>query len=525
MKETDILLKTAKGASILSTQNMINTLLGFIFFMFFARMISEAEMGIYGGIYMIYMILSIVGVLGLGDAASRFISYYYGAKNLSKASQTAKRILMIVTMSGLVFGFIQFILANLLSQWLFGSTNYVYLFRIAAFATLSTILAFTLTGLLQGLQRFKRLALIGLSSQIIRVIISIALLSIGFGVAAAFIGFAILYTTFTMLALIVAMSLLKDGKTVEKNNNHTSFKFLLKFSMPMMFFYLIIYLSDSVDRFIVLNLLGIESLGVYTVALTGIMSLILILTRPLQETLIPGMSEIYAKAGTEKVSSSLKISIRYISMILIPTSIGIAVLAPLAINILAGPKYSEAILPFSIISIGVAIFGFSTAIISAMTALKETLRVALAVLLASIAQVGLTFLLVSHLGILGAAISRVLMYIMLLVLLFLFSFKILKIAIDFLFTLKTIIASVIMAFVLIFSISYLGYHLVLAPLYVILGIVIFWTVFASMHGLRLDDIQFIAMIFPGGKRLLHILSKIIRKSPLLFSVATSILQS
>jgi O-antigen/teichoic acid export membrane protein len=170
------------------------------------------------------------------------------------------------------------------------------------------------------------------------------------------------------------------------------FRVIFGFSVPMMVFQLVTYLSDSIDRYVVLGFLGTEPLGVYTVVMTAASSIIMVLIMPILSTLIPSMSEVYGKVGVERLSEVFRLSSRYISLIFIPACFGFAVLSPLALRILAGSAYVEATLPLAIVAIGMGAYGFSAALLSSLTALGKTLRVAIAVLLASFIEVYIVLL-------------------------------------------------------------------------------------------------------------------------------------
>ncbi len=488
-------------------------------------MADKFEMGVYGTVYMVHRILTIIGVLGLQFVASRFIPFLLGKNERPKAIQTTKKILKITVLSALILFSLQFILSDSLSKLLLGGSNQSYLFKIASFATLFAIFYFILAGFLQGLHKFRNLAFFSLTSQTIRVILSIMLLLFGIGVAAVFIGYVLFNAIFSLFALSVLFNFLKNKNTSNNNDVSIPLKNLMKFSIPMMIFQLVIYLSDSIDRFIVLNLLGVISLGVYTVVLSGASTIIMIFCTPLQTTLIPGMSEIYAKTGSNKISRSIRISSRYISIIFIPAAIGFAVLSPLALLILAGSKYLEATLPLSIISVGLAMHGFSTTLISALTVLKETSRVSLAIVLSLISEIGLTFILVPYLGIIGAAISRIIMFTLMLGLLFLFSYKLITISFDKTSILKASISSIFMGSVLLPLTYYTNYRLILTPLYIVTGLIVYATVLTLIGGLSRYDIKFIVRIFPGGEKLLCAFISFIIRIPILQKILKRFLES
>jgi len=105
------------------------------------------------------------------------------------------------------------------------------------------------------------------------------------------------------------------------------------------------------------------------------------------------MSETYGKAGGGRLAEAFKLTTSYVSLIFIPACLGFTALTPLIIEILAGSTYSEAILPLAIVSLGIAVYGYSAALLSALTALGKTSRVATAILLASLVEFTLCLLL------------------------------------------------------------------------------------------------------------------------------------
>ncbi len=435
--------------------------------------------------------------------------------------------MVIAFISSIIIASIQFAFHEILSDLIFGDVSYAYLFRIGSIAALTTVIAMVFTGFMQGLQIFGRLALFRLSSQTIRVAITIILLILGLGVASIFIGFIVLYIIFSILASATIMNSLSEFKNTQTKNKSSSISYgkLLRFSVPFMVFQLIIYISDSIDRFVVLNVLGVKSLGIYTVALTGSASILLILVMPLQATLIPAMSEIYAKGGSNSVSATLKLSSRYIAIVLIPACLGLAVLSPSIITILAGTSYLEASIPFSIISIGLIMYGFSTALISAMTALEKTHRIAQAVLLASVCGLALTFVLTQNFGLIGAAIGKSILYTSIFILLIFFSIKIFQVKFDKKIIAKSISASTIMALMLIAAGSLNSYNLPLVPFYVFSGMVIYTFIMLLIGGIRKDDILLLSEILPGGKTLLYRMNEIINRSRILSKTCKYFLRS
>lgn len=494
--------------------------------MVFARAVSRVEMGVYGAVNLALWMLMIVGSLGLSFSASRFIPHFFGRGDHGRVWRVSKRILTVSVASALAFFLVLSTLSDVFSLWLLATTDYAHLFAIAAAITFTGILGFVLSGFLQGLQRFRALALFRLSSQVLRVGVSTALLWLGFGVAAVFIGWATFYAVLTVLASVsVAGMLFKTrGSGDNPDGNYFPFRVLFGFSLPMMVYQLVTYLSNSIDRFVVLGFLGSESLGVYTVVTTAVSSIHTTLVLPLSATMIPSMSQVYARVGVDRVSEAFRLSSRYISLMFIPACAGFAVLSPLAIGILAGSRYIEAGLPLSIVSVGLIVHGLSTALLSALVALGKTSRVALAVLLASSVGLALSILLVPLLGVVGAALSRTLMYLSMFGLLILLGSKLMVIRVDQNTAWKSGVSSAVMVS-LLFPLAWTtGYKLVFLPLYLLSGASAYGLILASLGTLTLADIRFLARIIPRGEKLFYGAEKFVKKSSLLLRFSKWVLR-
>ena len=182
----------------------------------------------------------------------------------------------ISVISAGIICFIQIFFAENFSFLLFGTEKYGNLFWITAFAVLITIIGIVFDGFLSGFQKFESLALFRLTSQILRVGVTIWLLLLGVGVAAVFMGWIVFYLLFIVLAIFLILKTILKFKVEKDENDPFQPKILVAFSLPMMVYQLVTYLSDSVDRFIVLEFLGTESLGIYTVTLMVVGTVIMI---------------------------------------------------------------------------------------------------------------------------------------------------------------------------------------------------------------------------------------------------------
>jgi O-antigen/teichoic acid export membrane protein len=523
MTEDSTLLRAARGTGILMFESTITTLIGGFFFVFMARVITHEEMGIYGAVMLVSSIVGIVGRLGLETAASRFIPYFYGNRDYSNVFQTFKHILMISLILALGLGLFFFFISDILSNILFGTPQYFYILQIASVTILLSIIATIFLGFIQGLRNFTILAVAKLLSQIVRISFSVWLLLLGLGVAAIFLG----YIFFPLVTILIALPFIVKGllriRRFNSLNNSPplTLKSLLVFSLPMMGYFLANSVSNSIDSFVVLAFLDVKALGIYTVAITASTFVTAIFATPILATLIPSLSEIDGRTGAAKVSSTLTAICRYIALFFLPIALGLAVLSPTAIYVLAGKAYSEAAMLLTILCLGIATYGISVALISALIALGKTVKVMLIFTFSIIVEFFVSIGLIPVLGMPGAALGRSVMYGVMLFLFYRASSEVLAASLDWKTMGKGLFSSLIMASALYPVALFTDFHIIFLPFYLIFALIIYILALSVMKVLNLQDVQFICKLIPGGKYMFSkieaalkgsgIASKIIRK--------------
>jgi len=503
MTETSIGVRAAKGTGVLIGQSIVNALLGTIFFMYMVRVLTKTEVGVYGAATLAYTVGITIGTLGLDYAVSRFIPTFYGRGDEAGIKLIAKRVTLFSSFSAVSLSLIYFALSGFLSNFMLETSAYTNIFQISALVVFTGTLSFAAIGVLQGFQKFTHLAIFRFVAQIARVGVSIWLLFIGLGVAAVLWGYMLFY-----LILIVLIALIVVGALSKSSSSDTGtpssplpVRSLLAFSLPLMGYRLVEYASNSVDQYIVLGALGVQALGVYTVVYTAATFILTVFALPFIMTLIPSFSEIYGRTGAEKVSDTLKHSTRYVSMFFIPTSLGVAAISPLALHVLGGVPYIEGALPLAIICIGASVYGFSIAIISALTALGETRKVILVISIATVIEFVACLGLTSIFAVPGAALGRALMYLAMLLLFIYVGSKAIPIGFDGEAVFGSLLSASLMAVLLYFIASLTDFRFILLPFYLILAAIVYFLGLSALRIIRLEDIQLMCKILPRGETL------------------------
>ena len=130
--------RTVGGSVALAFQSAVNSVLGLVFFIFLARLISQAEMGIYASLLLAMALFQTVGQLGLPVAAARFIPKSIGEGRNDHVSIYVTSIIVVSFVSAIALSVALCFLATSLSLFLTKCAEYGDVFALASVAVFFT---------------------------------------------------------------------------------------------------------------------------------------------------------------------------------------------------------------------------------------------------------------------------------------------------------------------------------------------------------------------------------------------------
>ena len=114
---------------------------------------------------------------------------------------------------------------------------------------------------------------------------------------------------------------------------------------------IILYIAGEMDNLVIGKILGMEALGYYVLAFTLANMVTTFLSRLLSGALFPAYSKI--QSDTEAVNRVFKKSLVLLLNIIVPTAVGLAVLAPEIVRVIYGEKWAASVDPL----IALCVFG------------------------------------------------------------------------------------------------------------------------------------------------------------------------
>ncbi len=224
---------------------------------------------------------------------------------------------------------------------------------------------------------------------------------------------------------------------------------MLKYGLPFTVTFAMSYITNSIDRIMLNNMMGEKSVGLYAIPYDLGSQSVTILMTVVNLAMYPLIMKKQADVKGD-VNKYLKMYINLLIMVGMPTTIGISILSPNISAVLLGDNYQTAaiqILP--IVSVSAFINCLTVYYMNLPFQLNsKTTKQIYPTLLGAVTNIGLNMLLIPKLGIMGAVYASLIAYIICLCLSWVWSRKIIKLPFDFSMFFKIILSTFIMTMVL-----------------------------------------------------------------------------
>jgi len=490
----DAISKVARGSTLLLLGQLGSNVIALVAFVFIARGMTRAEMGVATITNLMIMLGVIVSGAGIPTTSIRFVSEARGKGSDPRPFVGAS--ILSRTILALSYSTILVVFAEQLSILLFGSSFYTPLFCLAAFGAMTMGFMNTFNSILVGLDEMKGVCASYVISSLIGQSTAVLLIMYGWGVMGYVLGRALsgLVGSFVSgTSLIRALPPPQDKKEPVLSAMET----LLVFSAPVLATNLANYVFACFDRFALVNVATQEELGMYSVAVKAY-AVITMIPMNIAMALFPYYGEKYGRAELSAISGATRTVSRYLSLLYVPVALGLSATAEPVLIVFAGGKYAGS----APILMVFGFFGALTAFTPMMGYLLITYKKTKAYMAANLASVlcslSLAPILIPRLGVLiGMSLVR---GVALALLLAFYTLSTRRMAsVDCISFGKALLGASLMA-ILVYSVQSWFQEPLLLPLYMLLGAVVYGLCMRLLKAVSYADVVFISSVFPRPLR-------------------------
>jgi O-antigen/teichoic acid export membrane protein len=385
-------ISLGQGTLYLTIASLLFIASGYIIHVWLGQYLGPEAYGVYGVVIQVMTALNMVHYIGVPQAVSKYI-----AQDESRADAVLQSGLVLQVGSTLGIAVLFFLLAQPIARLLNdpGLTPYI---RTSALVLVPySVMTLYMTGYYNGLHQFKRQALINIAYSVAKTISVIGLVYV-FHVYGAIIGFIVS----PIVGLLVGVRLPRF------TGERFPYGPLIRFSLPLVLFSVLSTLQLSADLFFVKALLPDAADTGYYTANQNIARIPYFAFTGAAFVLLPSISRSVSRDQVEQTRELIRRSMRYVLLLLVPSTLLISATSAQILQILYGGDYAPAAESLSLLVVGlgfVTVFGLLSNILSG--AGKPRLPMTLAGLGLLVTALSCAVL-VPWLGLTGAALATAL---------------------------------------------------------------------------------------------------------------------
>jgi O-antigen/teichoic acid export membrane protein len=402
LNETTALFNVPRGAAYITYQQIVVYVTSFVYYILLFRILNLSQIGVVSLLAAAMSVFTTITQVSLPAAATRFISANIGSQdpaNTGGVARTTLRLILSFAGPSLLFA----ILASpIIGPAAFKTSD----------STILLIVTFVASFVLDLITLYGAYFLgLGLYAEMVYQNILYVPLSRGLGLVLAYrglgpLGIPLGWVIGASLTLLLSLYLWK-GKL--PGSNGFPARPLLIFSLPLFASALITLVQGWGDVALLQALLGqLGTTGAYYIVVSSV-AFLSILWSPAAGALYPALSSSYASDGPKSVSDKLGVATRLVNLTVIPAGVGLAVVAPTALEAVYGSSLGNQAVPFAILAVTIIFSAQSLLLITTLQAVGRTthiLGISLGATIIDLVTVGVG---ASALGTTAGAIGRALL--------------------------------------------------------------------------------------------------------------------
>lgn len=449
---------------------------------------SPETYGVWVQILVTVGLMSLVLTLYMGSAIVRFLA---AEDDIEKRRRAFGTMLWPILVFACLLLIISLLLRQNLATFLFAESKYSYLIPLTfLWASMKALFMFSVNYLLAR-GKIKRWSIIHIGLAITEMAVIVALAMVGYSLGWIIVCLIAGQTVFVaaVFGMIVREIGLPPKPALE------GLKGYLAFSIPQIPNGILLWIINASDRYFITHLLNLSQTGIYS-ASYAVGALISLFYFPIHVALFPTISRLWEQKELSRVRIYLEYSTKLFLTLAIPSAVGLYILSQPLLGIITTSDYMAGGGLILLVALGTVLLGVYYISFLIILLVQKTKWLPPMIAIAAITNAGINLALIPKFGIMGAAISTIVSYFILAVIVIVWARRLIRYKVDIKFLTKVIAATLMMAFCLNFV--KIGGVLGIITI-VVAGIAIFALVLWLFRAFSSQDRKLIKEIISGLK--------------------------
>lgn len=414
--------KIARGSIIILLGSLIFRVGGFIYRFSMATLLGPAGYGIFTLILPIIAVLQLSAEGGIPPAIAKYIAHYDAQGNNAMVKQIIKTSFKLVITLGIILSIIIYIMAEPIANF-FHNPAAVFPIQCVSLITPFSVIVGELKGVFQGYYEMNYINVTKAFEQSFTIIFAVLLVLANFYIAGAVIGTAIGYMITGLAAFIIFRKYIWVRLKAKHENNHIldaegvavtgeklTFRRELSLVKMLFFFSIPVYLTSlgelfmyDIGTWIIGYYMPSEWVGYYGIG-SPIARIPLMISMAVATAVLPATAAALGSDNRNMLNTYVNQAFRYVTIVVLPTSLGIAVLANPLLSLLF-PGYEPGTGALQILAVGMLFFTIYMVSASVAQGIGKPIIPMISLGIAVAIELGLSYILVPTYGIVGAALA------------------------------------------------------------------------------------------------------------------------
>jgi O-antigen/teichoic acid export membrane protein len=406
-KTTEMARVSAKGGFHLLWGLVASTLISAVGTIIIARLLGADNYGLYTVALSAPNLISTFRDWGINSAMIRYSAQYNSENNQAKIRGIFASGLLFEIILGLLLSVLSFVLSGFLART-FNRPAIVPLIQIASFYVLAGALMNAATAAYTGMETMHLNSIMLIVHSTAKTALIVTLVLLGLGTLGAVTGFTIATTIAGLTSVLLMFTIYRSlpKPTDNKLEIIATTKTLLKYGLPVSIGAILLgFLAQFYSYILAIYVSNNAIIGNYSVALNFVV-LITFFAAPVTTMLFPAFSKLDAQKDKELFGNIFQYSVKYASLVVVPITALVMVLAQPGISIIFQDRYGQAPLFLALLSVTylyTALGNLSVGnLIIGQGYTKFNLKVSI---LTAIIGFPLSFILISTFGVIGLIVT------------------------------------------------------------------------------------------------------------------------
>ena len=398
-----------RGGALIFFSNILSALISAVGGIIIIRLLSPTEYGLYTVAGMPASMMMLFGDWGVNAALTKYIAQY-GAEGKSRSIASVIRSgLVFKTVLGVALASITFLFSGFLAGFILHKPEAVRLVQVSCLMVLGTQLYSASWSTFIGFEKMKYNAFIQVLFSVVKAVLSLLLVFLGFGAFGAVAGLGLGNLIAGVVGgLIIFFALYKPLRKMGSEGDVSfmaAMRMMLMYGFPLAVVGIIGGFGGQIYRFLMARYSPIFSIGNYGVAST-LTVFVGFITFPIGNILFPAFSKMSGAEARERLEVAFRASVKYVSFLVLPAAVGVMALSQPLIGVLFGGEYSLAPLFLALLSVGSLYCGLgSLSMGSLLSSQGETGAILRIGLLTLLVGMPLSFILIPRFGVFGFIVN------------------------------------------------------------------------------------------------------------------------